>query len=395
MSTVWVIGGGPAGLMAAEKAADAGLPVVIADHKPSLARKFLMAGKSGLNLTMDEPDAQFRQRYIKGRDWLDPVLTAFGPQQVKAFAEGLEQEIFTGTSGRVFPMAMKASPLLRAWLRRLSHKGVETRTRWRWMGWSGDKLLFDTPDGSQEVDSAATILALGGGSWARLGSDATWQSILADVGVDLAPIQPSNVAATVPWSQHMRKHFGTPIKAIGLKAGDYRSRGEVVLTKNGLEGGGVYSITPGLRAGARLLIDLAPDLSHAEIAERLARGKPSESASNKLRKLGLPKIKQALLQECARPLPRTPEGLAEKIKTLEVTGAKTGPLDGAISTAGGVTQSAVNDGLMLNARPGTFVAGEMLDWDAPTGGYLITACLATGAWAGKAAAEWVQVSRKL
>lgn len=394
MKPVWVIGGGPAGLMAAEQVARAGLPVMIADHKPSLARKFLMAGKSGLNLTMDEPLDEFQRQYFEGANWLRPMLSAFGPEQVKAFATGLEQEIFTGTTGRIFPVAMKASPMLRAWLRRLRALGVETRTHWRWTGWQEDALTFETLDGPKTEEASATILALGGGSWARLGSDGTWAEILAQAGVGVTPFAPSNSALDISWSSYMSAYFGTPLKSIALAADAYKSRGEVTITEKGLEGGGLYSITPGIRGGAPLEIDLAPDLSIDEITSRLEQAKSSDSTANKLRKaLRLPKVKQAILQEFARPLPSDPSELAIRIKRLQIKGATLGALDDAISTAGGIAQNAVNEDLMLKAKPGTFAAGEMLAWDAPTGGYLITACLATGAWAGNAAANWTQVSQ--
>ncbi len=393
MTPVWVIGGGPAGLMAAVRVASVGLPVIIVDHKPSLARKFLMAGKSGLNLTMDEPRDVFLDRYFEGASWLRPILSEFGPEQVKVFAVELEQELFTGSSGRVFPVSMKASPLLRVWLRRLDALGVKTELGWRWTGWNGDKLSFDTPEGDREVEASATILALGGGSWARLGSDGKWASILASDGVDVAPFEPSNVAIEVPWSRYMAPFWGTAVKSISLRAGQFMSRGEVVITKTGLEGGGVYSVSPGLRGEAELEVDLLPDMNREDIISRLKGAKPSDSMANKLRKsLRVPKVKQALLQEFARPLPTQPEALAETLKALPITGTALGPLDGAISTAGGVRQSSVDEKLMLRTRAGTFVAGEMLNWDAPTGGYLITACLATGSWAGQAAADWVKAS---
>ncbi|MEX0286242.1 MAG: TIGR03862 family flavoprotein [Paracoccaceae bacterium] len=388
--TAAVVGAGPTGLMAAEELAAAGCAVQVFEAKPSVARKLLMAGKSGLNLTKSEPASVFLTAYGDGAGWLAPVLDAFGPAEVCRWAEGLGLPVFTGSSGRVFPEAMKASPLLRAWLARLGALGVVFRTRWRWIGWDGNTMRFDTPEGQQQVSADVTVLAMGGASWARLGSDGAWAGILAAEGISLQPFQPSNAALCVPWSEHMASHFGTPIKGVAFTAGDATSRGEAILSRRGIEGGGIYTLSPALRSGAALLMDLAPDLTAAQVAERLSRPRGKASLSNHLRKsLGLSPVKRALLQECARPLPQDVQALAALVKKLPVTHDGLAPLDEAISVVGGVCRNSLTDDLMLRAKPGVFCAGEMLDWDAPTGGYLLTACLSTGRWAGRAAAGYL------
>jgi uncharacterized flavoprotein (TIGR03862 family) len=378
-----VIGAGPAGLMAAEELARAGRRVVVTDAKPSVGRKFLMAGKSGLNLTKDEPAARFLEAYGEAT-WLAPMLEAFGPAEVQNWARGLGQEVFTGSTGRVFPVAMKASPLLRAWLARLANLGVEFRPRWRWLGFDRG-LVFATPEGQECLRPASTVLALGGASWSRLGSDGGWAGPLAQMGVDIAPFRPANVGFNVAWSPHMARHFGTPIKGAALIAGAQRERGEFVLSAKGLEGGGIYAVSRRLREGAPLTLDLLPDRSEAEIVAKLGvRGK--DTVANQLRKaLHLGPAQIALLQEFARPLPEG-AALARLIKALPVPLQGPRPLDEAISTAGGIRRDAMTASLMLRALPGVYAAGEMLDWEAPTGGYLLTACLATGRWAGRAAA---------
>jgi uncharacterized flavoprotein (TIGR03862 family) len=374
-----VIGAGPAGLMAADVLASAGHKVVVVDGKPSPARKFLMAGKSGLNVTKAEGLDAFAGHYDAG--WLGPILRAFGPDQVQVWCRSLGQDVFTGSSGRVFPQAMKASPLLRAWLTRLAALGVELRTRWRW---NGD--TFDTPDGVQVLYPKVTVLALGGGSWARLGSDAAWVPWLRGRGVEVAEFQPSNVGLRVDWSPHMARVYGQPLKSIALRAGGLMSRGEVVIGAKGMEGGGLYPLTPALRMGARLSIDLFPDLTLDALQSRLNKLRPQDTAPNRLRKLGLSPAAVALVMECARPLPAD---LAKRLKSLPIPHAGLRPIDEAISTAGGITRAALTDDLELRVIPGTFACGEMLDWDAPTGGYLLTACLATGRHAGLAAARYL------
>lgn len=384
MTDALVIGGGPAGLMAAEALARAGRRVVLCEAKPSIGRKFLMAGKSGLNLTKAEPLADFTARYDEAADWLAPMLAEFGPEAVQDWALGLGQAVFTGTSGRVFPVAMKASPLLRAWLGRLDSLGVQVRTRWRWSGFDGG-FVFDTPQGSQILQPAVTVLALGGASWRRLGSDAAWVPWLKGQGVAVAPFQPANMGFAVAWSAHMARHFGQPVKGAALCVGDRRERGEFVVSARGLEGGGIYAVSKALRLGQGLRLDLLPDLTLAELQARLARARPGESAANRLRKLGLSAVAVALVQEWARPLPEG-AALAAVLKALPARLAGPRPLDEAISVAGGIPQAALTEGLELRALPGVFACGEMLDWEAPTGGYLLTGCLATGRWAGRAAA---------
>ena len=380
-----VVGAGPAGLMAAEALVFAGRSVVVVEAKPSAGRKLLMAGKSGLNLTKNEPFGTFLAAYGDAADWLRPMVEAFGPDQVTVWAEGLGQPVFTGSSGRVFPQAMKASPLLRAWLGRTR---AELRLRWLWQGFEGTTLKFSTPDGARLVAPRVTVLALGGGSWARLGSDGAWVPWLAAEGVDVAPLVPANMGFRMEWSDHMTRWFGAPVKGCALSADGRSVRAEFVVSGKGVEGGGIYALYRELRNGAPLALDLFPDRSEAEIAARLARPRGKASLANYLRKvLGLDGVRMALLNEVARPLPEG-AALAARLKALELPLKGPRPMDEAISTGGGVTRTAVDEGLMLRARPGVFVAGEMLDWEAPTGGYLLTGCLATGLWAGRCAGAW-------
>lgn len=375
-----VIGAGPAGLMAAEELARAGRRVVVAEAKPSPARKFLMAGKSGLNLTKDQPPAAFQACYPE--DWIRPYTAEFGPVQVMDWCRELGQEVFTGSSGRVFPVAMKGSPLLRAWLAGLAGLGVTLRTRWRWEGFAEGALRFATPEGERLLSPRSTVLALGGASWPRLGSDAAWVPWLQAQGVTVAPFRPANMGFAVDWSPHMARHFGQPVKGVALIAGAQRERGEFVISSRGIEGGGVYAVSRALREGATLRLDLMPDLGAHEIATRLARMRPGESLSNRLRKLGLSPVAVALVMEFGRGLP--PE---QSLKALSVTIQGTYPIAEAISVAGGITAGSLTPDLELRALPGVFACGEMLDWEAPTGGYLLTACLATGRHAGRAAAR--------
>lgn len=383
MTTALVIGAGPAGLMAADVLSAAGHSVVVTEAKPSVARKFLMAGKSGLNLTKDQPFDAFLKHFNEAAPTLRPCLKAFGPKEVMAWAEGLGQEIFTGSTGRVFPKVMKASPLLRSWLARLDAQGVEIRTRWRWVGLE-EGFVFETPEGVQTLLPQVCVLACGGASWARLGSDSRWVDAL---GEPIAPFKPANMGFRVNWSDHMRKHFGAPVKGVALKAGEQIGRGEFVLSERGIEGGGIYEVSRPLREGAPLSVDLVPDLSLDAVRARLARPRGKASLTNYLRKsLGLSPAKIALLMEFGKPLPADPSDL---LKHLPVQHDGPGELDLAISTAGGVPFEALTKHFMLRSKPGIFVAGEMMDWEAPTGGYLLTGCLATGRWAGQGAVAWV------
>lgn len=390
MAQAVVIGAGPAGLMAAEHLANAGHRVLVADAKPSVARKFLMAGKSGLNLTKDESFETLMTAYGDGSAWLRPMIRAFDAQAVKHWAQDLGQEIFTGSTGRVFPKVMKASPLLRAWLVRLDEADVQVRTRWRWTGWQDEALVFDTPEGEERLTPGATVLSLGGCSWARLGSDGAWASLLSERGVECTPFAPSNAALSVDWSAYMQSHFGAALKSVRWVAGDQISRGEATISAKGLEGGGLYALTPALRNGVPLFADLLPDVSTEALKTRLAAKKPKATLSNWLKSaLRLPPQKIALYHEMTKGNTQAPAKIAETLKHLPIRYSGLRPMDEAISTAGGVTRDALNDGLMLKALPGVFCAGEMLDWEAPTGGYLLTACLATGRWAGRSAADWL------
>jgi len=390
MKTALVIGAGPAGLMAAEVLAAHGVAVTLCDAKPSFGRKFLMAGKSGLNLTKDEPFDVLKDHYFEASEALSPMLEAFDASAVQDWARGLGQPLFTGSTGRVFPEAMKASPLLRAWLARLDERGVRRFTRYRWRGWDGSAALFDTPEGQRALDADATILALGGASWARLGSDGAWRDTLATSGAEVAPFAPSNAALSVKWTHHMEPFLGTALKSVTWTAGTQVSRGEAIVSARGLEGGGLYALTPSLRSGYGLTVDLMPDVPQAKLEGALA------AKSNKLRlahwlknTLRLPPVKVALYFEMrAGRLPQRADW-ARSVKELSVPHAGLRPIDEAISTAGGIRLESLTPDLMLKTRAGVFCAGEMLDWEAPTGGYLITACLATGRWAALGALRYL------
>ena len=388
---VLIVGAGPAGLMAAEQAAQAGMRVAVAEAMPSPARKFLMAGKSGLNLTKAEKPEAFLQ-YFDAISSLKPILSEFGPDEVIGFAEGLGQEVFTGSTGRVFPTRMKASPLLRAWLARLDALGVVLLRRHRWVGplTPHTQHLFETPKGKVPLTAGALILALGGASWARLGSDGAWQRAVAAAGLPIVPMQASNVGMWRAWSAHMQPFFGQPVKNVELTVAGQRSRGEFVITQSGVEGGAIYALGRMLRQTPLVQIDFAPQLSVQVLRAMISNRKPKDSLGNFLRKsVKLDATKRALLFELTRPMPRDTEGLVTAIKAAPLTLAGSRPIDEAISTAGGLSWEALTAELMLKDIPGVFCAGEMLDWDAPTGGYLITACLATGRWAGRAAADYL------
>jgi uncharacterized flavoprotein (TIGR03862 family) len=383
-----IIGAGPAGLIAAEILSAAGKRVVVYERMPSVARKFLMAGRGGLNLTHAEPFDRFITRYGDAATYLLPMLQAFTPSDLVAWATGLDQSIFVGSSGRVFPKAMKASPLLRAWLARLADQGVEIRTRATWLGWTEDGALRLNDNGADEVlRPQAALLALGGASWPRLGSDGSWCATLAARGVEIAPLRPANVGFNVAWSEHFRSRFaGQPLKTIALRHGEREARGEAMITDYGIEGGAIYALSARLRARAPVTvsIDLRPSLTSAEIAAKLTRAKSGDTLSSTLRKtLGLSSVAVGLLHERAPP-PREPSAIAAHIKAVPITLTSPRGLVRAISTAGGVSWNAVDENLQLRAVPNVYVAGEMLDWEAPTGGYLLQACFATGVWAARA-----------
>lgn len=389
---VVIAGAGPAGLMAAEVLAGGGARVTVHDRMPSPARRLLMAGRGGLNLTHSEPLEDLVRRYGPGQDRLALLVRAFPPEALREWAHDLGQETFVGSSGRVFPRALKASPLLRAWLARLDALGVELRLRSAWTGWDADgRPRFRGPDGVESgVEADALLLALGGASWPRLGSDGGWTAALASAGAPPAPLRPANCGFVADLSPGFAARFaGIPLKAVALGFGDVSVRGEVLLTARGLEGGVVYALSARLRDAidadgeARVSIDLRPDRSVAEIAARLARQGRKASLSNRLRKaLSLSPAAIALVRE-AGPPPDDAEGLAALIKCVPVRLTATSGLDRAISTAGGVRFEDLDDGLQLRTRPGTWVAGEMLDWEAPTGGYLLQAAFATGVHAAR------------
>ena len=400
---VAVIGAGPAGLMAAEVAAQGGARVTVFDGMSSAARKFLLAGRGGLNLTHSEPLADVLARYGAAQQRLRPAIEAFPPDALRAWAEELGQPTFVGSSGRVFPVAMKASPLLRAWLRRLDAQGVQLKLRHRWTGWDDHgRLLFDTFDGPRAIAARATVLALGGASWPKLGSDGGFVDLLAAKGIAIAPLKPANCGFTVDWSElFAEKYQGAPLKNIALSCGGRAIRGEAIVTKTGLEGGAVYALSAGLRDAiladgeATLMIALRPDLSADELTSRLTKPKGKQSLSTFLRKAaGLPPAGIGLLQEAAHrqglslaSLP--PAECAALINAVPVRLTGIAPIARAISTAGGIAFAEFDDTSMLRKLPGVFAAGEMLDWEAPTGGYLLTACFATGAAAGRGALAWL------
>ncbi|CAN1547488.1 COG2081 Predicted flavoproteins [Rhabdaerophilaceae bacterium] len=395
---VAIVGGGPSGLFAAERLASAGLAVQIFDRMPSLGRKFLLAGRGGLNLTHSEPLMPFLERYRGKKPWLAAPISGFTPDHLRAWADGLGQETFIGTSGRVFPRVMKASPLLRAWLRRLEALGVKVNLRHEWSGWRADgSLVFHTPSGEAACSPAASILALGGASWPKLGADGRWIDILGSRGVSIQPLAASNTGVLCAWSPRLRDHFaGAPIKSLALSLDGHRVAGEMIVTREGLEGGAIYALTALVReslARQRSCVvhcDLRPEMGIASLVSRLAAGRKGDTTANRLRKAGLSPAAAALVQEYAvasgiRLAMMSVEELAGLIKALPLPIIGLAGLDRAISTAGGIRQEALNADFMLRALPGVFVAGEMLDWEAPTGGYLLQACFATAA----AAAEGV------
>ena len=392
---VAVIGAGPAGLMAAERLAGAGVRVTVHERMPSVARKFLMAGRGGLNLTHSEPLEAFLKRYGDEPREVARWIDAFSPAELIAWAEGLGQPTFVGSSGRVFPRAMKASPLLRAWLERLQTMGVEVRTRSRWTGWRDGALVLQTPEGERLEQADAVVLALGGASWPRLGSDGAWRPWLEAAGVEVAPFRPANAGFDVAWSDAFKLRFaGRPLKA-AFSFGGRTVRGEAVISTYGIEGGAIYALSAALRdaieadGAAVLTVDLKSDLSLGRLTERLQRPRGKASLSNHLRKAaGLDPLAIALMREAGDP-PAQGAALAERVKATPLRLLAMQGLDRAISSAGGVRLDQLDENLMLRRRPGVFVAGEMLDWEAPTGGYLLQASFASGAVAAAGVLSWL------
>ena len=398
-----IIGAGPAGLMAAETLAAGGVRVTIYDAMPSVGRKFLMAGRGGLNLTHSEPLEPFMTRYGAAAEHLRTAIDAFTPQMLRDWSAELGQPTFVGSSGRVFPQTFKASPLLRAWLGRLDGAGVVFKLRHRWAGWNSNGwLVFEAPTGRETVKADAVVLALGGASWPRLGSDGAWAESLRKKDIVVSPLRPANSGFTVNWSNMFRDRFaGQPLKTVQLRHGEHSVRGDAMITSDGIEGGAIYAIAAPLRdaigkAGeAVLTISLRPDVASDALATRLAAPRGKQSVSTFLRKAaGLPPIGIALLHEAAAHAERkladyAPADLAALINAVPIKLVGVSPIERAISTAGGVAFDEIDGGYMLKRLPGVFIAGEMLDWEAPTGGYLLQASFATGAAAGRGALAWV------
>ncbi|THV20652.1 TIGR03862 family flavoprotein [Peteryoungia ipomoeae] len=397
--SVAVIGGGPAGLMAAEHLAGKGHAVTVYDAMPTVGRKFLLAGKSGLNITHSEDYARFVTRYGAANGWIRPILDRMTPDAIRAWAADLGTETFVGSSGRVFPKAMKASPLLRAWLRRLEALDVTILTRHRWMGFDGDALRFDTPDGDLRVSAEATLLALGGASWPKLGSDAAWVPVLQGQGIEITPLRAANCGFDCEFSEAFNARFsGEPVKSVKATSAAGTTQGEFVISKGGVEGSLIYAHSAALRDGldadghAELLMDLTPGRTVERLTADLARQDRKASFSTRLKKAAnLDGVKIALLREVYPAVnQRDASGLASLIKALPLPVKRPRPIAEAISTAGGIALDAIDDRFMLRNRPGTFVAGEMLDWEAPTGGYLLTACFATGLAAAEGIDGWLK-----
>lgn len=394
-----IVGGGPAGLMAAEiLSADRTWRVDVYDAMPSVGRKFLMAGKGGMNITHSEPLPDFVRRYGDQAGEVAAWLDDFDPDQLRRWIHGLGIETFVGTSGRVFPTEMKAAPLLRAWLHRLRAQNVHFHVRHRWLGWTDSGLRFATPDGEQLVVADAVLLALGGGSWAKLGSDGAWVPLLRERGVAVAVLKPANCGFDVAWSSHFsERHAGSPVKPVVATVGSEIRQGEFNVTAHGIEGGLIYALSAPLRnalerdGGAELCLDLAPGRSLERLVGDLAKPRGRDSLANHLRRrVGIEGVKAALLRElCTPETLASPALLAAAIKRLRVPVQATRPLDEAISSAGGVCFDALDESLMLRQLPGVFCAGEMLDWEAPTGGYLLTACLASGRRAAQGIQAWL------
>ncbi len=401
--TIAIIGGGPAGLMAAE-ALSVALPpqnsiITVYEAMPTFGRKFLLAGKSGLNITHSEDFSRFAARFGTSSARLRPALEAFTPEDIREWAAGLGTETFTGTSGRVFPIAMKASPLLRTWLKRLEARGVTLRTRHRWKGFDGEGLQFETPEGETAIQPHAALLALGGASWPRLGSDAAWVPWLTEQGITVRGFLPANCGFDVPWSEVFIERFaGAPLKSVSTTSDAGTFQGEFVISKHGVEGSLVYAHSAALRdrlarqGAVSLTIDLAPGRTAERLTRELSGQNPKASFSTRLRKgAGLDGVKAALLREVTPDANRmAPDRLAQTIKALAVPLSRPRPIAEAISSAGGIAWEELDESYMVKSRPGLFAAGEMLDWEAPTGGYLLTACLATGRAAARGIEAWLK-----
>ncbi len=412
-ATALVVGGGPGGLMAAEVLATAGLRVTVVEHMPSVGRKLLLAGRSGLNLTHSEPAAELLARYGPQRQRLERAIDAFGPTDLRTWSAGLGEPTFVGSSGRVFPQSFRATPLLRAWLQRLDRLGVAIVTRTRWTGWGRRpdgtidprritvRAVGDDESNVRELSADVVVLALGGASWPRVGSDGGWTAVVRDAGVEVHPLRPANCGVRYQWMPlFVGRHAGSPVKNVAVAvAGDPTTavRGDLMITDDGLEGGPVYTLSAAVRDGidcsgsATLLVDLHPDLTVAEVATRLERRRPKDSLSTVLKRtLGLSPTAVALLHEvCGPSVPRDPAALAALVKAVPVVVRATAPIDRAISSAGGIAFDEVDESYMLRRLPGVFVAGEMLDWEAPTGGYLLQATFATAVAAGQGALRWM------
>ena len=381
MCDVLIVGGGPAGLMAADYLSKLNYNITIVDQMPTMGRKFLMAGKSGLNLTKNEPFEKFLNNFSETSPQLLSALENFTPDDVQTWATSLGINLFTGSTGRVFPTHMKASPLLRAWLFQLDKRGVTRRHKMKAISLNNMSLLFKTENGEEEISAKAILFAMGGASWRRLGSDAGWLKWLTDVKSE--KFCASNVGLKINWSKHLNKYFGEPVKAITLTSGKIKSQGEIVVTQTGIEGGGIYSLSPAIRKGEEVFLDLLPNWNEDQLNHALQKPLTKVSWSNHLRKVfNLNKVKQTLLREFSSNS-FSKEQLLGDLKSLRITHQGFEEIDKAISTAGGIHFDQLDHNLMLSKKPGIFFAGEMLNWDAPTGGYLITAALATGLWSAK------------
>jgi uncharacterized flavoprotein (TIGR03862 family) len=398
-----IIGGGPAGLIAAEILAMAGHQVTVYDRMPSLARKFLMAGRGGLNLTHSEPLDKFMARYGSASEWLAPFLTAYPPEALRTWCEALGEETFVGSSGRVFPRSMKAAPLLRAWLLRLNRLGVRYATRHVWLGWEDRDLVFLNETGERiYVMPDATLLALGGASWPRLGSDGAWVPLLQEIGVDLAPLRPANMGFVVPWSEYFSSRFaGVPLKPVAITHQGVSRQGEVMVTAQGLEGGAIYALSARMREAIAqdghtdITLDLRPDMTLDALSRKLDKARGNKSLSTYLKSVGFPPLAMGLLREAfsQQALATMPASeLARLLKSLPVHFTATAGMVRAISSAGGIARHALTPDLMLRAKPGVFAAGEMLDWEAPTGGYLLQACFSTAVAAAHGMQRFVESS---